>query len=61
MLIPEAYYEARVLTKQVDKPCVVGDDRLCRFFAYPRLNGRSTADATNLVNPVSLYIDDSEV
>ncbi|KAH9634640.1 hypothetical protein HF086_000612 [Spodoptera exigua] len=60
VLIPEAYYEATVLTKLVDKPCVIGDKKLCRHFAYPSLFGRPTADVTGLSTSVSGYIDDVE-
>lgn len=49
------------MTKLVDKPCVIGDQKLCRHFAYPKLDGRATADASNLVTTVSSYIDDTEV
>ncbi|KAL0902126.1 hypothetical protein ABMA27_000070 [Loxostege sticticalis] len=56
VLIPEAYYEATVLTKIVDRPCVVGDQRLCRHFAYPSVQGRPTAE---LVTPVTAYVDDN--
>ncbi|KAJ8738019.1 hypothetical protein PYW08_000614 [Mythimna loreyi] len=60
VLIPEAYYEATVLTKLVDRPCVVGDKKLCRHFAYPSLFGRPTADVSGLSTSVSGYIDDVE-
>ncbi|XP_037870167.2 laminin subunit alpha [Bombyx mori] len=58
VLIPEAYYEATILTKMVDKPCIVGDKKLCRQFAYPSLSGKSTADVTSLVTSVDSFIDD---
>lgn len=61
VLIPESYYEATVLTKIVDKPCVVGDKTLCRDFAYPSLVGRPTADVTGLSTSVTGYIDNVEV
>ncbi|VVC86157.1 unnamed protein product [Leptidea sinapis] len=60
VLIPEAYYEATVLTKLVDKPCVVGDKNLCRHFAYPNLNGRPVANVTTLITPISEYLNDIE-
>ncbi|XP_049703370.2 laminin subunit alpha [Helicoverpa armigera] len=60
VLIPEAYYEATVLTKLVDKPCVIGDKKLCRHFAYPSLFGRPTADVSGLSTSVTGYIDDVE-
>ncbi|XP_075991137.1 laminin subunit alpha isoform X2 [Anticarsia gemmatalis] len=57
VLIPEAYYEATVLTKLVDKPCEVGDQRLCRHFAYPSVAGRPIADVNSLSTSVDAYID----
>ena len=61
VLIPEAYYEATVLTKLVDKPCIIGDRKLCRHFAYPSLNGRPTASVGDMVSSVNEYISDPEV
>ncbi|KOB71560.1 putative laminin A chain [Operophtera brumata] len=60
VLIPEAYYEATVLTKLVDKPCEVGDDSLCRHFGYPSLEGRSSADISGLTTGVTNYIDNPQ-
>ncbi|KAJ8736784.1 hypothetical protein PYW07_000055 [Mythimna separata] len=60
VLIPEAYYEATVLTQLVERPCVIGDRKLCRHFAYPSLFGRPTADVSGLSTSVSGYIDDVE-
>ncbi|XP_049885179.1 laminin subunit alpha [Pectinophora gossypiella] len=60
VLIPEAYYEATVLTKVVDKPCVVGDQALCRQFAYPSLSGHPVADVSGLETSVSSFVDDEE-
>ncbi|CAK1588443.1 unnamed protein product [Parnassius mnemosyne] len=56
VLIPEAYYEATVLTKLVDKPCVIGERNLCRHFAYPSLSGLPTADVSTLVINVTQYV-----
>ncbi|XP_045509429.1 laminin subunit alpha [Colias croceus] len=58
VLIPEAYYEATVLTKVVDKPCIIGDRKLCRHFAYPSLSGKPTADASGLITAADEYITD---
>ncbi|XP_046976709.1 laminin subunit alpha [Vanessa cardui] len=60
VLIPEAYYEATVLTKLVDKPCVIGDKNLCRHFAYPSLDGRPTTNVTEMVSAVTEFINDPE-
>lgn len=60
-MIPEAYYEATVLTKLVDKPCSIGERNLCRHFAYPSLNGLPTANVTTLAVPVTEYVTDAEV
>ncbi|KAG6444669.1 hypothetical protein O3G_MSEX003477, partial [Manduca sexta] len=57
VLIPEAYYEATVLTKLVDRPCVVGDQKLCRQFTYPSLGVFPTADISNLVTAMNQFID----
>lgn len=39
MLVPAAYYEATVLTQQVESVCTVGDKGLCRHFGYPSISG----------------------
>lgn len=59
--MPEAYYEATILTKLVDKPCEVGDKTLCREFAYPSVAGMPIADVNSLSTSVSAYIDDGLV
>lgn len=61
VLIPEAYYEATILTKLVDRPCVIGEKTLCREFAYPSVEHFPKADVTGLVTSVTQYIDDQEV
>lgn len=61
VLIPEAYYEATVLTKLVDKPCGIGERNLCRHFAYPSLRGLPTANITTLITPVTEYVNNPEV
>lgn len=61
VLIPEAYYEATILTKLVDKPCVIGDETLCREFAYPSVEHYPKTDIAGLVTPVTQYIDDQQV
>lgn len=61
MLIPEAYYEATVLTKLVDKPCIIGEKKLCRHFAYPSLSGFPTANVSDMVSDVTDFINDPEV
>ncbi|CAB3226438.1 unnamed protein product [Arctia plantaginis] len=58
VLVPEAYYEATILTKLVDKPCEVGDKELCREFAYPSVAGMPVADVNSLSTSVYAYIDD---
>ncbi|RVE52213.1 hypothetical protein evm_003132 [Chilo suppressalis] len=60
VLIPEAYYEGTMLTKLVDKPCVVGDQRLCRQYAYPSVAGRPRASIADLVTPVTAYVTNEE-
>ncbi|XP_031783644.1 laminin subunit alpha [Nasonia vitripennis] len=37
VLLPSEYYEASVLTQDVNKPCEMGSKELCRHFAYPNL------------------------
>ncbi|CAH2227088.1 jg4806 [Pararge aegeria aegeria] len=61
VLIPEAYYEATVLTKLVDTPCIIGENKLCRHFAYPNLRGLPATTVSDLVSEVTLFIDDPEV
>ncbi|XP_032527888.2 laminin subunit alpha [Danaus plexippus] len=60
VLIPEAYYEATVLTKLVDKPCIIGEKKLCRHFAYPSLSGFPTANVSDMVSDVTDFINDPE-
>ncbi|XP_034839290.1 laminin subunit alpha [Maniola hyperantus] len=60
VLIPEAYYEATVLTKLVDTPCIIGENKLCRHFAYPNLGGRPKATVSDMVVNVTSFIDDPE-
>ncbi|XP_048488928.1 laminin subunit alpha [Plutella xylostella] len=57
VLIPEAYYEATVLTKLVNKPCEIGDNKLCRHFEYPSLDGFPYADVSGLMTSATSYID----
>ncbi|KAM3968484.1 laminin subunit alpha [Aphomia sociella] len=57
VLVPEAYYEATVLTKLVDKPCVIADRELCRHYVYPSVTGRPTADVNTLTTSVTAFID----
>ncbi|KAI8431212.1 hypothetical protein MSG28_001250 [Choristoneura fumiferana] len=59
VLIPGAYYEATVMTKLVDKPCAIGDQDLCREFAYPRLNSYPMVDVSGLTTSPNGYIDDT--
>lgn len=37
VLLPSEYYEASILTQDVNKPCEIGSQELCRHFAYPNL------------------------
>ncbi|XP_026331928.1 laminin subunit alpha isoform X2 [Hyposmocoma kahamanoa] len=60
VLVPEAYYEATILTKLVDKPCVIGEETLCREFAYPSVDHFAKTDVTGLTTPVTKYIDDPQ-
>ncbi|XP_045458049.1 laminin subunit alpha [Melitaea cinxia] len=60
VLIPEAYYEATVLTKLVDKPCLIGDNKLCRHFAYPSVEGRPISNVSQLVTAVTEFVNDPE-
>ncbi|KAH0550044.1 laminin subunit alpha [Cotesia glomerata] len=38
VLLPAEYYEATILTQDVDLPCEVGQKSLCRHYDYPNLN-----------------------
>lgn len=38
VLLPGEYYEATILTQQVNIPCTVGHDGLCRHYGYPELS-----------------------
>ncbi|XP_060809379.1 laminin subunit alpha [Amyelois transitella] len=57
VLVPETYYEATMLTKLVDKPCVVNDNNLCRHYVYPSVQGRPRADVTSLSSSATIFID----
>lgn len=35
VLLPAAYYEASILTRQVETPCETGNNHLCRHYGYP--------------------------
>ncbi|XP_063394216.1 laminin subunit alpha [Cydia fagiglandana] len=59
VLIPEAYYEATVLKKLVDRPCTIGEQDLCREFRYPKLSSYPTVDASGLTSAASDYLDDN--
>lgn len=59
--MPETYYEATVLNKPVNKPCVVGDTGLCRHYVYPSVAGWAAADVSTMATSVTAYIDDEQV
>ena len=37
MLLPAAYYESSILTKQIKNPCEIGNLGLCRHYKYPEI------------------------
>ncbi|XP_059055423.1 laminin subunit alpha [Achroia grisella] len=57
VLVPEAYYEATVLTKLVEKPCIIEDRELCRHYVYPSIAGRPKADINTLTTSVTAFIE----
>lgn len=38
MLLPEAFYEATILARNVENPCRVGENGLCRRYSYPNIS-----------------------
>lgn len=37
VLLPDAYYEASILSKKVENPCEIGRSDLCRHYKYPSI------------------------
>lgn len=44
MLLPEAYYEATILSRKVEQPCKVGQKDLCRHYSYPNVTSFDSAN-----------------
>lgn len=45
-MLPAAFYEATLLTRNILSPCVIGDKSLCRHYSYPDISNYATVHGT---------------
>ena len=67
VLLPSEYYEATLLTQDVNRPCEIGYKGLCRHYGYPNLRFDSVRgaggflDENDVRTPLSQYFTDRAV
>ncbi|KAK0176557.1 hypothetical protein PV328_000678 [Microctonus aethiopoides] len=68
VLLPAEYYEATILTQDVDVPCEIGQTGLCRHYGYPDLSNFDTVrgnggylDEGGARYPLNQYFTDRDV